>query len=640
MKLRWKAKQLREQVEAKKVLTDVQTQTLIKLILRVSGSFGTAVMLPATLPILRYALEAAQHRDTLKVYTVADLRPEITIWLLGAAVICLLYGLYSLFRLYPIAKQPIYLKTEAARQWQDFFGHKAEGGAVGLFAAVSMCVGIVLALGVPDLLISEYILPFVVIEILTFGIGIRAIVSLILYRCIFRRLRLVFEEQEEGVDKKTKKKTGPILWIFYWLLIIGLYTVGSFLFDSFLLYLYIPVIGLMQFGIFHFANRASRKGTERSGLILILRNILAGGTVAFVCWIALISGSWINDIYIQSLDYNDIGRSTCAIEYDEDTGVYTITGKIKEGKGEFRILQLTDIHLGGSLTTVYSDRKALDACYAVIRKAEPDLIVITGDIAYPIPLQSFTLNNKTPLFQLRTFMNNIGIPWVIVYGNHDTETEATESAEEISRSYAEYARQNPSLLYADRQPDIYGRYNQYIQIRNQDGSLNRILFLMDSNDYVVTEDGFRAYDSVHENQIQWYGDTIRKISGEEGRCVPSFVFMHIPLPAFAQAKEALENGTGEAEYQFGVNAEKVSCSADDHGFFRSMVEEKSTEAVFVGHDHVNNMGIKYHGIDLVYSKSIDYIAYPGIAGKSQQRGGTLIRVFYDGYSIEQIHYKK
>lgn len=51
------------------------------------------------------------------------------------------------------------------------------------------------------------------------------------------------------------------------------------------------------------------------------------------------------------------------------------------------------------------------------------------------------------------------------------------------------------------------------------------------------------------------------------------------------------------------------------------------------------MGIKYKGGDLVYSKSIDYYAYPGIAKQHAQRGATLIRLFPDGsYRIEQADY--
>lgn len=71
------------------------------------------------------------------------------------------------------------------------------------------------------------------------------------------------------------------------------------------------------------------------------------------------------------------------------------------------------------------------------------------------------------------------------------------------------------------------------------------------------------------------------------------------------------------------------------------MEKGSTEAVFVGHDHVNYLGVKYRGVDLVYSKSIDYIAYPKISKMTAQRGATLITLSQDGtYAIQQLDYTK
>ena len=195
------------------------------------------------------------------------------------------------------------------------------------------------------------------------------------------------------------------------------------------------------------------------------------------------------------------------------------------------------------------------------------------------------------------------------------------------------------MMYADKQPDIYGRYNQYIRIENPDHTLNHLLFLIDSNDYV--KDMSNDYDSVHQDQIEWYTETIDQVAEQEGRIVPSFVFMHIPFRAFADAQEALENNSPDAVYLFGKNEEKVSCPKQDSGFFDAILEKQSTEAVFVGHDHINNMAVKYKGVDLVYSKSIDYYAYPGISKRNDQRGGTLIILSSDGsYQIEQVDYQQ
>lgn len=116
--------------------------------------------------------------------------------------------------------------------------------------------------------------------------------------------------------------------------------------------------------------------------------------------------------------------------------------------------------------------------------------------------------------------------------------------------------------------------------------------------------------------------------------------MHIPFQAFAQAQAALEAGDPEAQYLFGKNEEPVSAPEKKSGFFQAMLQMGSTRAVFVGHDHLNNLGVRYKGVDLVFSKSIDYIAYPGIAGRTGQRGATLITLRGDEYEIRQLSYQE
>lgn len=305
-------------------------------------------------------------------------------------------------------------------------------------------------------------------------------------------------------------------------------------------------------------------------------------------------------------------------------------------EGELRILQLTDLHIGGSLTTAFADRKAFAACYALIREAQPDLIILTGDIAYPIPVETFTLNNDVAFSQLRYFMDMVNIPWTFVVGNHDTEKGSLLGGDAILREYVAYARRNPEMLFADVQPDIYGRYNQYLRVEDPDGTLRFALFLIDSNDYAQGPDAVGKYDSVHADQIQWYEDTLDALRAEAGHVVPSFVFMHIPFRAFADAQTALETGDPAAEYLFGQNGEGVSCPAKESGFFDAILKKGSTRAVFVGHDHLNNLAVRYKGVDLVYSKSIDYIAYPGIANRTAQRGATLITLKGDQYTLQSL----
>ena len=70
--------------------------------------------------------------------------------------------------------------------------------------------------------------------------------------------------------------------------------------------------------------------------------------------------------------------------------------------------------------------------------------------------------------------------------------------------------------------------------------------------------------------------------------------------------------------------------------FETMVELGSTDAIFYGHDHVNNIVLEYKGITLCYGYSVDYFAYWQIHKQGAQRGCTIINCSPDG-SFEIIH---
>ena len=47
---------------------------------------------------------------------------------------------------------------------------------------------------------------------------------------------------------------------------------------------------------------------------------------------------------------------------------------------DYKILQLTDLHLGFGIFSHKKDKMALDAVTKIINRTSPDLIVFTGDI--------------------------------------------------------------------------------------------------------------------------------------------------------------------------------------------------------------------------------------------------------------------
>lgn len=266
-------------------------------------------------------------------------------------------------------------------------------------------------------------------------------------------------------------------------------------------------------------------------------NKIVVGTTAILLLIAggynyLSKDIWLVQPYINSVSY--LNESNNKIIYDNNSGIYRITME----KEDFKILQLTDIHLGGSALSYDKDLKALKTVYTLIDETRPDLVIVTGDLTFPVGYASFSLNNTAPVGQFAAFMRNIGIPWAFTYGNHDTESYAVSGKSELNDLYKSLSyKTSRNLLYPYIQPDITGRNNQIIEVRNNDGTLNQALFLIDSNAY--TEDGFNKYDYIHDDQVKWYEENVERINNEENKVISSLVFFHMSICPFKNMKQPI-----------------------------------------------------------------------------------------------------
>lgn len=325
---------------------------------------------------------------------------------------------------------------------------------------------------------------------------------------------------------------------------------------------------------------------------------------------------WRYDSYIQNL--KPVAHRKLPIHFDEKNQEYIITN---QSGGNFKILQLTDIHLACSFTTQKRDKKAIQAVYDLAAATKPDFIVITGDFAYPIPIQTLSVSNLNPAVTLCKLMKQIGIPWCLTYGNHDTEMLSTHPDKSLNSIF----QQESSCLFHPDSTVETGRCNQVIRVKNFDGTINQLLVLLDSNSYASMKHS--SYDYIHDDQVKWYEKKVNQASQEDDHMVSSLIFMHIPPQEFKEACRLYQQDSPLVEYQFGVLGErngKVACSSAPSRLFSRAVHLRSTKAIFVGHDHLNYISLKYKGIQLTFSRSIDYLAYLGIAKKTEQRGGTVI----------------
>lgn len=92
---------------------------------------------------------------------------------------------------------------------------------------------------------------------------------------------------------------------------------------------------------------------------------------------------------------------------------------------DFRILQLTDLHLGFGPLSKGADKLALEAVRKIIEKSKPHMIVLTGDSIFPFLPKAGTLNNGKQAKRLMEFLDRFEIPYTLVFGNHDCELFST-----------------------------------------------------------------------------------------------------------------------------------------------------------------------------------------------------------------------
>ncbi|GEM_PF-1447208 len=309
-----------------------------------------------------------------------------------------------------------------------------------------------------------------------------------------------------------------------------------------------------------------------------------------------------------------------------DDGAYKIR---KTDEGDFQVLQLTDIHLSAEESYYGRNIKAMDTVYALIQETQPDLLEVTGDLVFAMPYTDAATDEETFRMCIE-FFDQIGIPWIWTFGNHDHDFFDRYSKDEV---YA-MLRRSSTLLQYQEESSVDGYTNGEFRLYNADNTLNRILISIDSHD--TMESG--GYDYIKENQVQWYAKTVRNDQKLFGKDVQTFVYTHIPLVEYQDAWTAYQNGDHRAKYLYGKKRESVCCSGVRSRLASVMTKLGSTKAIFCGHDHLNDYAVRYNGITYVYGKSIDFSAYVGIENQTEQRGATLLTLAQDGkkYDITPI----
>ena len=367
-----------------------------------------------------------------------------------------------------------------------------------------------------------------------------------------------------------------------------------------------------------------------------LKKIILALVCAVVVIASVIAGA--NYMMLQSLirfgnSYDKIEFENQLVPQKDENGNWYFTTD-----GEFKVMHLTDIHIGGGFLSKDVDQKALNAVATMVTREKPDLVIATGDIAFPVPYTAGTFNNYSGAKAFGNLMERLGVYWDVTFGNHDAEAYSYFDRESMAKIYSDEEFQY--CLFQAGPEDVDGYGNHTIEVKNSKGVITQALILIDSQAYVkdnIIESIKGTYDNIHENQVQWYESEILRMNDENKaiskKAVPvkSLAFFHIPLvemlDGWNEFKENDYKDTEEFKFIDGIMGEGgkvVYCGLGEDDMFEKMLELDSTKAMFNGHDHLNSATFEYKGIQFSYGYSIDYFAYSGIDKLGSQRGCTMI----------------
>lgn len=266
--------------------------------------------------------------------------------------------------------------------------------------------------------------------------------------------------------------------------------------------------------------------------------------------------------------------------------------------GTFKILQLTDLHLGEAENLDWGpndDRKTYHVLSRLIQLESPDLIVLSGD---QLTANNVDDNATAYYQQLGSFLNGYKVPYAMIFGNHDDadlevavdngiDSNSHDNNETIHRFPAKTKR--PTLVQTDQQQpyslteagpnDIFGVSNYILNVyptrgvgrtdttpRNDSLPLVQIV-LLDSGGGSLQQD-------IQQSQLEWVR-SVRKTN------VTGVVFQHIPTTQFGFHHDRCS----------GFQGEGVASLHRDDGLLDSL--DPMVSFVAVGHDHGNSYCCRY-----------------------------------------------
>ncbi len=297
--------------------------------------------------------------------------------------------------------------------------------------------------------------------------------------------------------------------------------------------------------------------------------------------------------------------------------------------GRFTVLILSDLQ-----DTQFTTELVVSGETHVLQDYPADLIVLLGDqLEGPSPVLRLGDGAKNCEDTLRTLLAPVeatGIPFVVVFGNHDYE--APISIREQVKIFESY--DNCLAVSFGKNSTEDGAF--VLPIYPKGSELPAMaLYFFDSGSYLANGD----YDTVSAEQVAWYNEQSAAFrAANDNRALPSAAFCHIPVPEVYQlltevpkgTKGALKGvGVGKGKYYvpnetaiFTGEVNEAPCpSSENNGLFDAYLANGDMFLTVNGHDHINSFIGSVEGVDIANAPGSSYTSY----GAEDTRGVRLFR---------------
>ena len=146
-----------------------------------------------------------------------------------------------------------------------------------------------------------------------------------------------------------------------------------------------------------------KKDPKKKKRALIITGSILGVFALFVITVVMITiiGDKANIKRAES--YDPVVIENQLVPEKDENGYWTFTTD-----RDLKIMQLTGIHLGGGWLSLKKDSQAINAVATMIQAEKPDLVIITGYMAFPVFFKAATFNNKLPAKEIAALMSISG----------------------------------------------------------------------------------------------------------------------------------------------------------------------------------------------------------------------------------------